>query len=123
MKVTVLKNKQVKFEFEVKPDEFEHGIEHAYTKKQKEVEVKGFRKGHVPRNIYENNNRISFVYFNITLIILITTSIIDLNPNYVYIIPLCIIPLLFKAFFDSRIAFFIHSVTIMLLGFILITCS
>ena len=70
------------------------------------------------RNIYENNNRISFVYFNITLIILITTSIIDLNPNYVYIIPLCIIPLLFKAFFDSRIAFFIHSVTIMLLGFI-----
>ena len=54
MKVTVLKNKQVKFEFEVKPDEFEHGIDHAYTKKQKEVEVKGFRKGHVPRNIYEN---------------------------------------------------------------------
>jgi len=40
------------------------------------------------------------------------------NSNYVYIIPLCIIPLLFKAFFDSRIAFFIHSVTIMLLGFI-----
>ena len=27
-------------------------------------------------------------------------------------------PLLFKAFFDSRIAFFIHSVTVMLLGFV-----
>ena len=70
------------------------------------------------RNIYENNNKIAFVYFNITLIILITTWVIDVNSNYVYIIPLCIIPLLFKAFFDSRIAFFIHSVTIMLLGFI-----
>ena len=70
------------------------------------------------RNIYDNNNRIAFVYFNITLIILITTWVIDINSNYVYIIPLCIIPLLFKAFFDSRIAFFIHSVTIMLLGFI-----
>ena len=70
------------------------------------------------RNIYENNNKIAFVYFNITLIILITTWVVDVNSNYVYIIPLCIIPLLFKAFFDSRIAFFIHSVTIMLLGFI-----
>lgn len=70
------------------------------------------------KEIYENNNRIAFVYFNITLIILVTTWVIDFNSNYVYIIPLCIIPLLFKAFFDSRIAFFIHSVTIMLLGFV-----
>ena len=70
------------------------------------------------RDIYENNNKIAFVYFNITLIILITTWVVDVNSNYIYIIPLCIIPLLFKAFFDSRIAFFIHSVTIMLLGFI-----
>ncbi|MAU31369.1 MAG: phosphohydrolase [Flavobacteriaceae bacterium] len=70
------------------------------------------------RNIYDNNNKIAFVYFNITLIILITTWVVDVNSNYIYIIPLCIIPLLFKAFFDSRIAFFIHSVTIMLLGFV-----
>ena len=70
------------------------------------------------RDIYENNNRIAFVYFNITLIILITTWVIDVNSNYIYIIPLCIMPLLFKAFFDSRIAFFIHSVTVMLLGFV-----
>jgi putative nucleotidyltransferase with HDIG domain len=70
------------------------------------------------RNIYDNNNKIAFVYFNITLIILITTWIIDVNSNYIYIIPLCIMPLLFKAFFDSRIAFFIHSVTVMLLGFV-----
>lgn len=70
------------------------------------------------RNIYDNNNKITFVYFNITLIILITTWVIDVNSNYIYIIPLCIMPLLFKAFFDSRIAFFIHSVTVMLLGFV-----
>ena len=57
------------------------------------------------RNIYENNNKITFVYFNITIIILITTWVVDVNSNYIYIIPLCIMPLLFKAFFDSRIAF------------------
>ncbi len=70
------------------------------------------------KDIYENNNKIAFVYFNITLIILLTNWVVNTNSSYIYIIPLCIIPLLFKAFFDSRIAFFIHSVTIMLLGFI-----
>ena len=70
------------------------------------------------RSIFKNNRKISFVFFNITLIILITTWVVDINSDYIYVIPLCIIPLLFKAFFDSRIAFFIHSVTIMLLGFI-----
>ena len=69
-------------------------------------------------SIYNNNRKISFVFFNITLIILLTTWVVDINSDYVYVIPLCIIPLLFKAFFDSRIAFFIHAVTIMLLGFI-----
>ena len=70
------------------------------------------------RSIFKNNRKISFVFFNITLIILITTWVVDINSDYIYVIPLCIIPLLFKAFFDSRVAFFIHSVTIMLLGFI-----
>lgn len=70
------------------------------------------------KSIFKNNRKISFVFFNITLIILITTWVVGINSDYIYVIPLCIIPLLFKAFFDSRIAFFIHSVTIMLLGFI-----
>ena len=70
------------------------------------------------KHIYENNNKIAFVYFNITLIILLTTWVVDLDSIYIYIIPLCIMPFLFKAFFDSCIAFFIHSVTVMLLGFI-----
>ena len=70
------------------------------------------------RDIYDNNNKIAFVYFNITLVILITTWVVDVNSNYIYIIPLCTMPLLFKAFFNTRIAFFIHSVTVMLLGFV-----
>ena len=55
------------------------------------------------------------VYFNIAYYF--NGNVEDVNSNYIYIIPLCIMPLLFKAFFDSRIAFFIHSVTVMLLGF------
>ena len=70
------------------------------------------------RDIYLNNNKITFIYFNIILMIGITTLVIKLNSLYVYVIPICILPLVLKAFFDSRISFFVHTVTVLLLGFI-----
>ncbi|MDD4194770.1 MAG: trigger factor [Acholeplasmataceae bacterium] len=62
MKIEKIENNKVKFTFEVTPHEFEHGLDHAYQHVQKDVEVKGFRKGHVPRNIYENKFGIETLY-------------------------------------------------------------
>lgn len=62
MKIEKLENKKVKFTFEITPDEFEHGLEHAYDQVKENVEIKGFRKGHVPRNIYENKYGVESLY-------------------------------------------------------------
>ena len=75
--------------------------------------IRKFRK-----KIYLNLNQLSLVFFNVTLLVLITTFVVNIESSYVFVIPICILPLLLKAFFDSRIAFFVHSVTVMLLGFI-----
>ncbi len=75
--------------------------------------IRKFRK-----KIYLNLNQLSLVFFNVTLLILITTFVVNIESSYVFVIPICILPLLLKAFFDSRVAFFVHSVTVMLLGFI-----
>lgn len=75
--------------------------------------IRKFRK-----KIYLNLNQLSLVFFNVTLLVLITTFVVSIESSYVFVIPICILPLLLKAFFDSRIAFFVHSVTVMLLGFI-----
>ena len=40
------------------------------------------------------------------------------NPNYIYAVPICILPLIIKAFFDSRLGLFAHFITILLLGFL-----
>ena len=75
--------------------------------------IRKFRK-----KIYLNLNQLSLVFFNVTLLILITTFVVNIESSYVFVIPICILPLLLKAFFDTRVAFFVHSVTVMLLGFI-----
>ena len=70
------------------------------------------------KELYLNNNKLTFIYFNIVLMIGITTLVVTLDSLYVYVIPICILPLVLKAFFDSRTSFFIHTVTILLIGFI-----
>ena len=75
--------------------------------------IRKFRK-----KIYLSLNQLSLVFFNVTLLVLITTFVVNIESSYVFVIPICILPLLLKSFFDSRVAFFVHSVTVMLLGFI-----
>lgn len=62
MKVEKLTTNRVKFTFEVTPHEFDHGLDHAFEHVQKDVEIKGFRKGHVPRNIYETKFGVESLY-------------------------------------------------------------
>lgn len=68
--------------------------------------------------IYENNIKVTFIFSNVLLMVLLTTLMIKLKPDYVYIVPLVILPLILKAFFDARLGLFTYVLTILLLGFI-----
>lgn len=70
------------------------------------------------RDIYENNVKISFIFFNILLMVFLTSLVVNFEAKYVYIVPLCILPLTLKAFFDSRLGLFAHVITVLILGFI-----
>lgn len=70
------------------------------------------------RDIYENNVKISFIFFNILLMVFLTSLVVNFEPRYVYIVPLCILPLTLKAFFDSRLGLFSHVITVLILGFV-----
>ncbi|MFK5958387.1 MAG: HDIG domain-containing protein [Lutibacter sp.] len=68
--------------------------------------------------IFENNNKVTFIFFNIILIILLVTLIAKYDVKYIYIAPIVILPLVLKAFFDARLGLFTHVLTVLLLGFI-----
>lgn len=62
MKIEKLSNNRVKFTFEVSKEEFAHGLDHAFEHIKENVEVKGFRKGHVTRKVYESKFGVESLY-------------------------------------------------------------
>ena len=68
--------------------------------------------------IFENNVKVTFIFFNIIFMVMLTTLVVNFNIDYVYVVPLCILPLTLKAFFDARLGLFTHVITVLLLGFI-----
>lgn len=68
--------------------------------------------------IYHNNTKVTFIFFNIFLMVFLTTLVVRVHSDYVYVVPICILPLILKAFFDPRVGLFVHVLTILLLGFI-----
>ncbi len=68
--------------------------------------------------IYHNNIKLSLIIFNMILMIVLTTVTVKYYPAYVFVVPLVILPLILKAFFDARVALFVHVLTVLLLGFV-----
>ena len=69
-------------------------------------------------DIFNNNTKVTFIFFNVILMVFLTTIVVNLDAKYVYVVPLCILPLILKAFFDPRLGLFVHVLTLMLLGFV-----
>ncbi len=70
------------------------------------------------RSIWENNTKLTFIFFNILLIVFLVTIVQKYWLNYIYVVPIIILPIILKAFFDARLGLFVHVVTVLILGFI-----
>ncbi len=70
------------------------------------------------KEVYENNTKVTFIFFNIVTMILLTTVVVKYDATFIYAVPLCILPIVLKSFFDARLGLFVHVLTVLLLGFI-----
>jgi trigger factor len=62
MIIDKLSGSKVYFEVTVTKEQFEHGLDHAFETVIKDVEIKGFRKGKAPRNVYETKYGVESLY-------------------------------------------------------------
>ncbi len=68
--------------------------------------------------VFENNKRLTFLCLNVLLMVMLTKVVIDVDPQYVYAVPICMLPLLMRTFFDTRIALFTLLTTLFLIAFL-----
>lgn len=69
------------------------------------------------RDVFEDSKRTSLILLLIFMMIGSTSLLLRSNPNYIYVVPICLVPIIMRVFFDSRLALYVHIITIILIGF------
>ena len=70
------------------------------------------------KDIFIDNTRLSFILFLIVLMVLMSKFSLGLEDLSIYVLPFCILPIIIRAFFDTRTAMFAHLVTILIVSFL-----
>ncbi len=68
--------------------------------------------------IFDDNKEITFIFLNMVGVIALTTIVVNFDVKFLYAVPICILPLILKTFFDPRLALFTHVIIVLNLGFV-----
>ena len=66
--------------------------------------------------ILGDNRKVTFVLVVIVLIAAFTALVLRVNEEWVLLVPMCIVPILMRVFFDMRVALYIHLTTVIILA-------
>jgi len=69
------------------------------------------------KDIYSDNKKIVLILLMLIFMVLIASVVIKYNPDFIYIIPICLVPIVIRAFFDTRLALFVSLITVIIIGF------
>jgi putative nucleotidyltransferase with HDIG domain len=68
-------------------------------------------------DIFWDNTKILFILILIVLQVLMTRLAVDFQSFSIYVLPFCILPVIIRVFYDTRVALFVHLVTILIVAF------
>ncbi len=66
--------------------------------------------------ILDDNRKVTFVMVLILCTSAVVALVVHVNQNWVLLVPLCIVPILMRVFFDMRAALYIHLTTVIILA-------
>lgn len=72
------------------------------------------------QDILKNNRKILLILSVIFLMVLTMATLLNkFNYEYISIAPICLVPIIIRAFFDTRLALFVHLITVTIIGFLI----
>jgi hypothetical protein len=69
------------------------------------------------RDIFAENKKLLILLLNIYLMVSLAGFTISAKPDLLMLLPFCLVPIVIRVFFDTRLALFVHIVTLVLTGF------
>ena len=69
------------------------------------------------KDIFVDNAKITFILILIILQVLMAKTAVASASFSIYILPFCILPIIIRAFYDTRVALFVHLVTVLIISF------
>ncbi len=70
------------------------------------------------RDVFFDNRRLLLILLSVFLMVMITSLVVRYNVDLLFLVPVCIVPVLIRAFFDNRLALYVHIITIIIIGFL-----
>jgi len=70
------------------------------------------------KDIFANNKKILLILLLIVSMVITASMVIKYDVRYIQLVPICMVPVMIRAFFDTRLALFVHLVTIIIAGFL-----
>jgi cyclic-di-AMP phosphodiesterase PgpH len=70
------------------------------------------------REVLYDNKKVVLILLTIILMVFITSVTLSFGEEYIFLVPLCIAPILIRVFFDTRLALYVFLITIILIGFL-----
>jgi len=68
--------------------------------------------------IYSENHNIVLLLLLVTIMVSLTTFVMNINVSYIMAVPICLVPIIVRTFYDTRLSLFVHIITIIILGFL-----
>ncbi len=69
------------------------------------------------KDILQHSLKTSFILMVVLLFVFIASITLRISDKSIYIVPFALVPIIIKTFYDSRLALFIHIITVLLVGF------
>ena len=68
--------------------------------------------------LLEDISKLSFILINMLIIFVMVRVVMDFGLQYIWLVPLPILPITLRSFFDTRLALFVHMISVLLCGFL-----
>lgn len=68
-------------------------------------------------SLLEEISRLTFILLNLLIMVALAHLLLRINQNYLYALPLAILPMVLRSFFDLRLALFVHLIAMLIIGF------